>query len=128
MKAKRSVLIWSITVVIILGVVVFQFFKLDNIKDIPGEFEKVAYIRNQNNQGGIYQYYAYSVGDLNLADYEALMEMIPFHGKAGETTVFFFDKNNPYPQELSLESPYYDTLQFQPVAVYARTQSQIYQK
>ena len=90
-------------------------------------FEKVAYVRNENNQGGIYQYYAYTVSDTAQADYIALMEMLPFSGKTGETTVYFFDKNRPYPAVLTLEVPNFDVYQYQPVAVYVRNKKEIYE-
>lgn len=125
---KRSTWIWLVTVMIILAIVVYQFFQLDNIKDIPGDFEKVAYIRNENNQGGIFQYYAYTVGDTSVADYVALMEKLPFSGKTGETTVYFFDKNHPYPQELTLEVPNFDIHQYQPVIVYSRNKNEIFER
>ncbi len=124
---KRSTWIWLVTVMVILVIVVYQFFHLDNIKNIPGEFEKVAYIRNENNQGGIYQYYAYTVGDTASANYEALIKMLPFNGKTGETTVFFFYRDHPYPTELTLEIPNFDIDQFQPVAVYVRNKHEIFE-
>ncbi len=125
---KRSVWIWIGTVAALLGIVLFQFFQLDNLKDIPGKFEKSAFVRNENNQGGIFQYYIYTVGNLEQADYQALMEVLPFHGKVGETTVFFFDKNSDYPDKISLEYPHFDTLRYHPEAVYVRTKSDIYRK
>lgn len=105
------------TLIVIVGL---QYAQLDNGGDIPGGFDRVAYVRNENNQGGIYQYYAFTVTDTSVADYIALVEMLPFHGKTGETTVFFFDKDRPFPKLLELKNPHFDTTEYFPVAVYIR--------
>lgn len=120
---KRSTWIWIITALTLIVIVVSQYIQLDDAADIPGGFDRVAYVRNENNQGGIYQYYVFTVQDISSADYTALIGMLPFHGKSGETTVFFFDKNQPYPKELRLESPHFDTTKYFPVAVYVRNKT-----
>lgn len=127
MMIKRSVWIWLFTVAVIFLIVLYQFFKLDNAKKLLGEFDRVAYVRNENNQGGIYQYYAYTVSDTSIADYPSLVQMIPLHGKVGETTVFFFYKEDAYPTVLSLEEPHFDTSIYTPVKTLVRNKAGIHE-
>lgn len=119
MKVKRSVWIWTATVSIFLVMMVYQYLQLNNASDLPGGFERVAYVRNENNQGGIYQYYAYTVKELQEAEYASLVEMLPLSGKTGLTTVYFFDKKGLYPSELKLDVPHFDPV-FVPIKVFER--------
>jgi hypothetical protein len=116
---KRSVWIWIATVGIFAAIMVYQYLQLDNSSDLKGGFERVSYVRNENNQGGIYQYYAYTVKDSADAEYLKMVEMLPLSGKTGLTTVYFFDKKGLYPSELKLSSPHFDPI-FVPIKVFER--------
>lgn len=116
---KRSVWIWMATVAVFAGVMVYQYLQLDNASKLKGGFERVAYVRNENNQGGIYQYYAYTVKDIQNAEYTALVEMLPLSGKTGLTTIYFFDKKKEYPQTLSLNPPHFDE-KYIPIKIFER--------
>lgn len=116
---KRSVWIWIATVSIFAIIMVYQYLQLDNASNLKGGFERVAYIRNENNQGGIYQYYAYTVKDIQEAEFQALVEMLPLSGKTGLTTIYFFDKKGLYPSELKLNEPHFDPV-FVPIKVFER--------
>ncbi len=103
---------------VLIGIVFYNFSKIPNRNDIPGGFDEVAYIRNENNQGTILLYYAFTVADTTNADYLALGKTLPFNKSSGITTAFMFDKTKPAPISLSLAPPHYDTLKFKPIGVY----------
>lgn len=115
---KTNKITFLIIVTIVIGLVFYNFSKLPGRNDIPGGFNEVAYIRNENNLGPIILYYAFTVEDIDRADYEALGKTLPFNKTSGITTAFMFDKAKPAPSSLSLEFPHFDTTRFQPIAVY----------
>lgn len=86
--------------------------------DVNGGFERVAYIRNENNMGGTLSYYAYTVADHKNADFEALANRLPHNKHYAVTTVFFFDKGHPAPSTLSVAPPHFDTVRYHPIATY----------
>ena len=120
---KKTTWIWLATVLILIMIVVYGYLPLDNLKAIPGGFEKVAYVRNENNQGGIYQYYIYTVQDTARAEYQKLMDKLPFNGKTGRVTVYFFYKNAPYPTSIQYTSPHFDEQTYQALRVYSRSKA-----
>lgn len=105
-------------IVICLIVVFYNFSSIPSRNDIPGGFDEVAYVRNENNLGTILLYYAFTVKDQEGADYDALGKTLPFNKSSGITTAFIFDKESPAPNKLTLDPPHFDTTQYKPIAVY----------
>jgi len=115
-KNKR---VWLI-IIPILAILAFMFkdsFTQKSIEDLPGDFKEVAFVRNEQNKGGIVRIYAISVGKPAEADYKACIDLLPVNDYGSSTTAYFFDKNTPYPTSLTLEAPHYDGKQFQAIQI-----------
>lgn len=113
---KKGKVIGGIVLLAILAWIYLNFAKIPNRSDLPGGFEEVAFVRNENNLGTVLLYYAFTVKDTTIANYEALGKTLPFNKTSGVTTAFFF--HGSAPDKLTLEAPHYDTTRFRPVRVY----------
>lgn len=111
-------IIYGVILLAIVGFIFYNFSKIPSRNDIPGGFDEVAYIRNENNLGTVLLYYAFTVEDTAKADYMALGKTLPFNKTSGITTAFMFDKASPAPTQLTLEAPHFDTTRYRPIAVY----------
>ena len=120
MKKSKKVWLLAIPLILILGYMIWDAYSQPTIKDLPGNFEEVAFVRNEQNKGGIERIYAVTVGDLANAKYEACAELFPTNDFNSVTRVFFFDKNKPYPSTLTLEPPHYDTTVYEAIHIIKR--------
>lgn len=120
MKSKKIIYI-SIALIIVLGYAIYQSFSQPGIEDLQGGFEEVAFVRNDQNKGGIVRIYAVTVEDPVNAEYDACADLFPVNDYNSITRIYFFDKQSPYPKELSLEPPYYDTARFNAINIIKRT-------
>ncbi|MGN0003614.1 MAG: hypothetical protein ACI35V_09275 [Sphingobacterium composti] len=120
MKNTRKVWLIAIPLIIFLGYMIWDSYSQPSIADIPGDFEEVAFVRNEQNKGGIERIYAVTVGDIANAKYEACAEIFPVNDFNSVTRVFFFDKNKPYPTTLTLEPPHYDTSKYEALNIIKR--------
>ncbi|WP_079645582.1 hypothetical protein [Sphingobacterium nematocida] len=123
MKKNKRVWFIAIPIILILGYLIWDSFSQKSIKDIPGNFEEVAFVRNEQNKGGIVRIYAVTVGDRANANYDACADLFPTNDYNSVTRIFFFDKNAPYPVQLQVEAPYYDTTQFNAINIVKRSGS-----
>lgn len=120
MKKTKKVWFIAIPIILLLGYLIWDSFNQTSIKDISGDFEEVAFVRNEQNKGGIVRIYAVTVGDIASADYDACAALFPTNDYNSVTRIFFFDKNAPYPVKLNIEAPYYDTTQFNAINIVKR--------
>ena len=120
MKNYRKVWLLAVPLIIILGYMIWDSYSQPGIEDIPGDFEEVAFVRNEQNKGGIERIYAVTVGDLANANFDACAELFPTNDYNSVTRIFFFDKNQPYPTTLSLEPPHYDNAKYEAVNIIKR--------
>lgn len=120
MKKNRKVWLLAVALIIILGYMIWDSYSQPGIKDIPGEFEEVAFVRNEQNKGGIERIYAVTVGDLSNANYDACAELFPTNDFNSVIRVFFFDRNKPYPTTLTIEPPHYDTSKYEAINIIKR--------
>jgi|SRR5690606_20624537 hypothetical protein len=88
--------------------------------NLKGGFEEIAFVRNEQNKGGIVRIYAFRVTDTLGADYMGCGELLPHNDYGSVTTVYFFQSGTPAPSSLQLEPPHFDTLKFRPIAVYTK--------
>ena len=123
MRKTKKVWLIAIPLILILGYLLFDTFNQPSIKDIPGDFEEVAFVRNDQNKGGIIRLYAVAVGNPSEARYEECAKLFPTNDYNSVTRIFFFDKRLGYPTVLSLEAPHYDTTKFQAIHIIKRTGS-----
>ncbi len=116
--AKRIYQTFAFLLIIALAVFAYEMFTRSGDGELSGGFERVAYIRNENNMGGTLSYYAYTVSDTTLADYERLAMRLPHNKHYAITTVFFFNQQDAVPTDLTVAPPHFDTLLYRPVATY----------
>ncbi|MFD1164989.1 hypothetical protein ACFQ2C_05135 [Sphingobacterium daejeonense] len=119
---KKSKKLWIIAVplILILGYFIYDAYSQPSIEDIPGDFTEVAFVRNENNKGGIIRIYAVTVGDQLNAQYDKCADMFPVNDYGSITKVYFFDKNKPFPTSLNLEEPHYDTAKYEAINILSR--------
>ncbi|MGO1244344.1 MAG: hypothetical protein ACTJHT_05610 [Sphingobacterium sp.] len=119
-KSKR---IWWIAIglIIILGYGVWEAFNQPSVEDLPGDFSEVAFVRNEQNKGGIVRIYAVTVGDMANAKYDACAELFPVNDYGSVTKIYFFDKSKPFPTSLAIDPPHYDTAKYSAVSILRRT-------
>lgn len=123
MKKNKKVWLIAIPLILILSYLIYDSFSQPSIKDLPGDFEEVAFVRNEQNKGGITRVYAVTVGDQLNAKYDACADLFPTNDFNSVTRIFFFDKNKPYPTVLDIEPPYYDTSKYEAINIIKRTGS-----
>ena len=119
---KKSKKIWliGIPLILILGYFIYDSYSQPTIEDLPGDFKEVAFVRNENNKGGIIRIYAITVGDQLNAQYDQCADMFPVNDYGSITKVYFFDKNSPFPTKLQLEEPHYDNSKFEAINILSR--------
>ena len=119
--SKRRWIGIGILTVVIVGVLI-DMLRQPGIQDLPGSFEQRAFIRNEQNKGGIVRIYAISVTNPEIADYAACMEQLPHNEYGSITTAYFFEDNASIPTYLSLDTPAFDPMLFEPIAVFHKNE------
>lgn len=117
MKKNKKVWLLVIPVLVLLGFILKDTFNQKSIEDLPGGFKEVAFVRNEQNKGGIIRIYAVTVGDLLNADYTACLELLPVNDYGSTTTVYFFDRTAPYPTTLTIDAPHFDGTKYKAVQI-----------
>lgn len=121
MQQKNKRFWWiAIPLILLIGYFTIDAFTQKSISSVPGDFEEVAFVRNEQNKGGIIRIYAVTVGDIANARYEACADLFPTNDYGSSTTIYFFDKNKPYPTELKLETPHYDLNRYDAISIIKR--------
>lgn len=93
--------------------------------DLKGGFEEAAFVRNEQNKGGIIRIYAFRVTDTVGADYMGCGNLLPHNDYGSITMAYFFESDKPVPNILHLAPPHFDTIRYQPVAVYNKSEDGI---
>jgi hypothetical protein len=94
-------------VVVILTWIISDTFTQPGVSDLEGEFEEMAFFRNENNTGPIIRLYAVYTPDTlwdKMRSYGAFMP----HTKYGNTQVFFFHSRENTPTQLGPGEPYFE--------------------
>lgn len=106
-----------IPILVLLGFILKDSFNQKSIEDLPGGFKEAAFVRNEQNKGGIIRIYAVTVGDLLNADYSACLDLMPVNDYGSTTTVYFFDRSAPYPTSLSIDTPHFDMTKYKAIQI-----------
>ncbi|MGB3064443.1 hypothetical protein [Sphingobacterium thalpophilum] len=117
MKKNKKVWLLIIPVLVLLGFILKDSFSQKSIEDLPGGFKEVAFVRNEQNKGGIIRIYAVTVGDVLNADYTGCLDLMPINDYGSVTTVYFFDRSAPYPTTLTIDPPYFDTTKYKAIQI-----------
>lgn len=123
-KNNKKVWLIAIPLVLVISYFIYESLSQKSIKSLSGEFEEVAFVRNDQNKGGIIRIYAVTVGDIANADFDACVSYFPVNDYGSKTTIYFFDKKEPYPTTLSLDPPHFDTSAYRAISIIKRTATQ----
>ncbi|MEI5984703.1 MULTISPECIES: hypothetical protein [Sphingobacterium] len=119
-RSIKKIWLFAIPLILILGYFIYDAYSQPNIKDLPGDFEEVAFVRNENNKGGIIRIYAVTVGDPLNAQYDQCADLFPVNDYGSITKIYFFDKSKPFPTSLQLEDPHYDAEKYEAINILSR--------
>lgn len=122
-QQKRKLWIIAIPIILILVYLIYDAYSQPSLKDIPGDFEQVAFVRNEQNKGGVIRIYAVTTGDVVNAKYDLAADLFPTNEINSITRIYFFDKSKPYPTTISLDPPYYDTTKYDAIQIIKRSGS-----
>ncbi len=100
MKGKKLSMGIAAIVVILIIVIMRESFSQPGVQDLEGDFERVAFYKNENNTGPVHRAYAVSTSDTLWLEMEKYGEYMP-HTKYGTTRVYFFHQSSPIPTKLS---------------------------
>jgi uncharacterized protein YxeA len=78
-----------IAVGLIVSIILYSLFTSENINSLEGDFQELAFIRNENNTGPVHRIYAYSLKDTLWSEMRKHAELLP-HTKYGTTEVYYF--------------------------------------
>ena len=122
MNSKYRAIILTVVVVLIAGFMMKHALFQPGIQALPGGFEETAFIRNEQNKGGIVRVYAISVANPQQADYLTCGNRMPHNDYGSTTTVYFFDKHAA-PEVLQLDDPHFDRNAYHPIAIYVKNEN-----
>lgn len=99
---RKTVLI-SI-VIILIGLMIYNSLSQPGIRSLKTNFKEVTAIRNEQNTGPILRAYIVTVDTANFEDMQTYGDFMP-HTKYGNTKVYFFANDKPFPKTISLTEP-----------------------
>jgi len=103
---NRKIILISAVIILVI-IMVYNSLSQPGIKDLKTNFKEITAIRNEQNTGPIIRYYIVTVDRMNKMDIKTYGDFMP-HTKYGNTRVYFFDKNKPFPNSVGLFEPYFD--------------------
>lgn len=120
MKKRNRKWIIGLAIGLFIALVVQDILSNRGPADLQGGFQEIAFVRNEQNKGGVVRIYGYQVSDTLDADYQGCGDLLLHNEYGSLTKVYFFQKGTAMPTSLQLDSPHFDTLQFRHVALYIR--------
>lgn len=99
MKGKKLFLGVAAVVLVLVLAITWQSFTQPGVQDLQGDFQRVAFYKNENNTGPVHRVYAVSTADTLWQEMEKYGNYMP-HTKYGTTSVYFFHHSSPKPQKL----------------------------
>jgi len=90
-----------IVLVVVVGLIFYSLFTSENINTINGDFEELAFVRNENNTGPVHRIYAFSIQDTLWSSMQKHADLLP-HTKYGTTEVYYFLKDEILESQLKL--------------------------
>ncbi|HET8859316.1 hypothetical protein [Marivirga sp.] len=87
--------------VVIIGLIFYSLFSVENINSLNGDFKELAFNRNENNTGPVKRVYAFSIEDTLWAEMKKHADLLP-HTKYGSTEVFYFLENQISDKEVKV--------------------------
>ena len=99
MNKRRRKWLAGIAISLLLIWFIADAMNQPGVQDLKGEFQEVAFYRNENNTGPIIRIYAVTVADTSWQEMKQYGNFMP-HTKYGHTTVYFFRQGSPAPNQL----------------------------
>ena len=81
MKGKKLFLGVAAIVLVLVLAIMWQSFTQPGVQDLQGEFQRVAFYKNENNTGPVHRVYAVSTADTLWQEMEKLLFAI---GETGQ--------------------------------------------
>lgn len=95
---------YLIGILVLMALIIYSMFSQENIHDLQGDFQEVAYTRNENNTGPIIRIYAFTVADTIWTAMQQHTDLLP-HTKYGTTEAYYFLSKENAPQKMNLKEP-----------------------
>lgn len=102
MRIKKTYLFGPIVVALLLWFVL-EATTQPGVKDLPGNPEELAFVRNENNTGPVRRIYYVSIQDTLWDAMKSYGGYMP-HNKYGNTQVYFFAEGQDLPNNIELDS------------------------
>lgn len=118
---KLKWVFWAVLAFLIV-LMLLKAFDQPGVKDLSSGFEEVTVYRNENNTGPVIRWYVVTTNDPdNTEEMKTFGRLMPYT-KFGETKVFFFDSQQPFPEAIQYDAPHFPKhLQPYCLAVYEKS-------
>ncbi|WP_209331917.1 hypothetical protein [Lunatimonas salinarum] len=104
---KRNYLFYAILLVVIgvIAWVIADTVSMPGVGDLHGQYEELAFERNENNTGPVVRIYLVYTPETDWEEMEAYGNFMP-HTKYGITRIFFVNERLDKKIELALDEPH----------------------
>ena len=99
---RKTILISA--VIILVGIMIYNSLSQPGIKNLKTKFKEINFVRNEQNVGPVLRAYIVTVDTANFKDIKTYGDFLP-HTKYGNTKVYFFAQDKPFPRSVSLTEP-----------------------
>nr|WP_294898292.1 hypothetical protein [uncultured Pedobacter sp.] len=100
---NRKTILISV-VIILIGIMIYNSLSQPGIKNLKTKFKEISFVRNEQNVGPVLRAYIVTVDTANFVDMKTYGDFLP-HTKYGNTKVYFFAQDKPFPNTVSLTEP-----------------------
>ena len=104
MKNQNRKIFLIASLIILIAIMLYNSLSQPGINDLKSEFKEISATRNEQNDGPILRAYIVTIDSLNVSDMTAYGNFMP-HTKYGNTKVYFFYPNKPFPKKINLIEP-----------------------
>ena len=101
-RKMKKIIIGVIALCIIA--ITYSVLTMESIHSLEGDFQKLGYVRNENNTGPVHRVYAFTVEDSLWNTMKKHLDLLP-HTKYGTTEVFYFLPESSLEVVVSLNAP-----------------------
>jgi hypothetical protein len=99
--------------------IVYSLSTAENVNSLEGDFEEMAFVRNENNTGPVHRIYVFSLNDTLWTQMRKHIDLLP-HTKYGTTEVYYFLKKDVKSIEISLDMSGLENKTLKPLAHYVK--------
>ena len=107
MKNQNRKIFLIASLIILIAIMLYNSLSQPGISDLKSAFKEISATRNEQNDGPILRAYLVTIDSLNVTDMTAYGNFMP-HTKYGNTKVYFFYPNKPFPKKINLIEPVFN--------------------